>query len=48
MTGFTPLMLAVASGGHNIESVDILIRVKADQTITDSNGNTLLHIAAIY
>lgn len=47
-TGYTPLMLAVAGGGQNIECVRILIQHKADTSIVDSNGNTLLHIAAMY
>lgn len=48
LTGFTPLMLAVAGGGQNIECVKILLNAKADTTIVDALGNTILHIAAIY
>jgi hypothetical protein len=48
MTGFTPLMLSVAAGGQAIECTKLLFEFKADTTVTDSNGNTLLHIAAIY
>jgi hypothetical protein len=44
-SGYTPLMLAVAEGGQNLESVKILIQNKADYTINDSVGNSLLHIA---
>lgn len=47
-TGFTPLMLAVAAGGQNIECVKTLINARADTSIVDTLGNTVLHIAAIY
>ena len=48
MTGFTPLMLAVASGDHNLDCVKLLLGAKADYNICDSKKNGLLHIAAIY
>lgn len=41
-------MLAVAGGGQNIECIRILVQHKADTNIVDSQGNTILHIAAIY
>lgn len=41
-------MLAVAGGGQNIESIRILISLKADTNVVDAQGNTILHIAAIY
>ena len=46
--GYTPLMLAVAGGDQNLECVRCLLSNKANTSITDSFGNTLLHIAAIY
>ena len=47
-TGFTPIMLAVAEGGQNIEAVKILLANNADTTILDTYGNNILHIAAQY
>jgi ankyrin repeat protein len=47
-TGYTPLMLAVAGGGQNIECIRILVANKADLSIVDPLGNTILHIAATY
>ncbi|CDW79057.1 ankyrin repeat domain-containing [Stylonychia lemnae] len=47
-TGYTPLMLAVAGGGQNLECVKLLIQAKADTGILDPLGNTILHIAASY
>ena len=44
-TGYTPLMLAVAGGGQNIECVKVLVASKADLTVLDPLGNTVLHIA---
>ena len=41
-------MLAVAGGGQNLECVRLLLNAKADVSITDAYGNSLLHIAAIY
>jgi len=41
-------MLAVAGGGQNLECVKLLIQAKADATILDPLGNTILHIAASY
>lgn len=46
-TGYTPLMLAVAGGGQNLEAVKILIANKADLTVKDPVGNSVLHVAAI-
>lgn len=45
-TGKTPLMAAAESG--NIEAMEILIAEGADATLTDNNGNTLLHYAVHY
>ena len=44
--GYTPLMLACASPESNLETVKLLLTSKADPTVIDTNGNTLLHIAA--
>ena len=41
-------MLAVAGGDQNLECVRLLLQSKANPSLTDSYGNTLLHIAAIY
>ena len=41
-------MLAVAAGGHTSECVKILLGSKADYNVRDSQGNSILHIAAIY
>ena len=46
--GYTPLMLAVAGGDQNLECVRCLLSLKANTTMTDTYGNTLLHIAVIY
>ena len=48
MTGFTPLMLAVASGDQNLECVKLLLGAKADYKKQDPKNNSILHIAAIY
>jgi len=48
MTGYTPLMLAVASGDHNLDCVKLLLGAKADYNKVDFKNNTILHIAAIY
>ena len=44
-SGYTPIMLAVAAGGQNMECVKILFANKADATAKDLIGNTILHIA---
>ena len=44
-TGYTPLMLAVAGGGQNLESVKLLVASKANLTVVDPLGNSVLHIA---
>lgn len=41
-------MLAVAGGGHTLECLKMLLGSKADTSVVDTFGNTLLHIAAIY
>jgi len=41
-------MLAVAAGGHTNECMKILLGAKADYNVSDSLGNSILHIAAIY
>lgn len=41
-------MLAVAGGGQNLECVKLLMGAKADMSLKDAYGNSLLHIAAIY
>lgn len=41
-------MLSVARGGHHLESVKILVANKADLTVTDPVGNSVLHVAAAY
>lgn len=46
-TGYTPLMLAVAGGGQNLEAVKLLVANKADLTVKDPVGNSVLHVAAI-
>jgi ankyrin repeat protein len=47
MTGYTPLMLAVASGDHNLDCVKLLLTHKADYKKVDFKNNTVLHIAAL-
>ena len=43
---YTPLMLACASPQSNLETVKLLLARKANSKITDTYGNTLIHIAA--
>ncbi len=47
-TGYTPLMLATAGGGQNLECVKLLVQAMADLTTQDPVGNTVLHIAAYH
>lgn len=44
--GVTPLMLAVNSGHSGL--IDLFLRSDADASMTDSQGNTALHIAAAH
>lgn len=46
-TGYTPLMLAVAAGGQNIDCVKVLVQNKADLSVLDPIGNNVFHIAAL-
>lgn len=46
-TGYTPLMLAVATGGQNLECIKILVKAKANIHAIDPVGNNVFHIAAI-
>lgn len=47
-TGYTPIMLAAAGGGQNLECVKQLVQAKADLSIQDPVGNTVMHIAAYH
>ena len=44
---YTPLMLAVAGGDHNLDCVKALLNKGVDYKCEDDNGNTVLHIAAL-
>lgn len=46
-TGYTPLLLAVATGGQNLECIKILVKAKADLLVLDPVGNNVFHIAAL-
>lgn len=41
-------MLAVAGTDANLECVQSLVSNKANVSVMDFNGNTLLHLAAIH
>ncbi|XP_046558304.1 serine/threonine-protein phosphatase 6 regulatory ankyrin repeat subunit B-like [Haliotis rubra] len=43
--GWTPVMIA-ADGGRQ-ELVDLLVRQRCDLSLTDDDGNTILHVASI-
>ena len=45
---YTPLMLNIVSGEHNFDCFKVLLQHNAEYTRIDSNGNTILHIAAMY
>ena len=47
-TGYTPLMLAVAGGGQNLECVKLLVASKADTQVQDTVGNNIFHIAVTH
>jgi hypothetical protein len=44
---YTPLMLAIAGGDHNLECVKALLNKGVDYKCEDDQGNTVLHIAAM-
>ena len=48
MTGYTPLMLAIAGGNQNLDCVKELLNYNADFSAKDLFGNSILHIAAIH
>jgi ankyrin repeat protein len=41
-------MLAVAGGDGNLDNLKLLLNSKADLSVSDANGNNLIHIAAKY
>ncbi|XP_067669960.1 putative ankyrin repeat protein RF_0381 [Haliotis asinina] len=43
--GWTPVMIAVEGGRR--ELVDLLVKQGGDMTLTDDDGNTVLHVASI-
>lgn len=47
-TGYTPIMLATAGGGQNLDCIKQLLNAKADLTVLDEVGNNVLHIAAYH
>ena len=46
-TGYTPLMLAVVTGGQNLDCVKLLVCARANIHVVDPVGNNIFHIAAI-
>ena len=47
-TSYTPIMLAVAGGGQNLDCIKQLLNAKADLTKLDGVQNNILHIAAYH
>ena len=47
-SGYSPLMLSVAGGGQNIECTQLLCVNKADLSVEDPIGNSVLHVAALH
>jgi ankyrin repeat protein len=48
MHHYTPLMLAIIGGDRNLECLKLLLHFKANPSLMDFDGNTLLHLCAIY
>ena len=44
---YTPLMLAIAGGDHNLDCVKALLNKGANYKCEDDQDNTVLHIAAM-
>jgi len=47
-TNYTPIMLAAAGGGQNLDCIKQLISAKADLTKLDGVQNNILHVAAYH
>jgi ankyrin repeat protein len=47
-TNYTPIMLAAAGGGQNLDCIKQLVTAKADLTRLDGVENNILHVAAYH